>query len=54
MRLEAGSALSTGFLYSCGITIDSVAYCWGDNDAGRLGDGTAESRSVPTRVAFQP
>lgn len=27
-----------------------LAWCWGENGRGELGDGTAENRSLPTRV----
>ena len=34
------------------MTTDHKAFCWGDNFAGRLGDGTmADRRLVPTAVA---
>lgn len=35
--------------HSCGITTNGLALCWGLN-AGRLGDGTTESRALPTAV----
>ena len=37
--------------HSCGITSDSTAYCWGNNQFGQLGDGTTSNRTSPTRVA---
>jgi hypothetical protein len=45
------SAISSGGLHSCGITLpnNSVA-CWGDNSRGQLGDGTFINRSVPRRI----
>jgi alpha-tubulin suppressor-like RCC1 family protein len=41
--------VSAGY-YTCGKTPASVAYCWGDNNFGQLGDGTTQARPVPTRV----
>jgi alpha-tubulin suppressor-like RCC1 family protein len=43
--------ISTGVEHACGITTDSLAYCWGHNLYGRLGDGTTTDRSIPTAVA---
>jgi alpha-tubulin suppressor-like RCC1 family protein len=45
--------VSGGLWYSCGVTTNNVAYCWGRNDSGQLGDGTggvALFRTQPTRV----
>ena len=40
--------------HSCGM-VDGVAFCWGSNSSGQLGDGTsAENRTRPTRVFGQP
>ena len=37
---------------ACAITSDGAAYCWGENDRGKLGVGTAEAGSpTPRRVA---
>ena len=40
------------FGHTCGVTTSGVVYCWGDNFAGELGDGTTTQRLVPTAVAF--
>jgi alpha-tubulin suppressor-like RCC1 family protein len=54
-RLVAGGLtfthLATGEAHTCAVTTGKLAYCWGDNELGALGDGTITNRSVPTRVA---
>jgi alpha-tubulin suppressor-like RCC1 family protein len=37
--------------HACGITADSRLYCWGQNDAGAVGDGTLIERVRPVAVA---
>ena len=37
--------------YSCGVTTDNKAYCWGHNGYGQLGDGTHTLRRRPVAVA---
>ncbi|PKZ65304.1 serine/threonine protein kinase [Gordonia terrae] len=46
---DAQAQLSAGLGATCSIR-DGTAYCWGDNTAGQLGDGTTEARQTPTRV----
>jgi alpha-tubulin suppressor-like RCC1 family protein len=43
--------LSAGSLHTCGVTTDGVAYCWGFNDQGQLGNGSTGSSLVPVRVS---
>ncbi|MEP7105975.1 MAG: hypothetical protein ABI838_09025 [Chloroflexota bacterium] len=43
--------LTEGISHTCGVTPDNRAYCWGDNHAGQLGDGTTTNRLVPRAVA---
>ena len=40
-----------GYQFTCGVTQDDLAYCWGHNGVGQLGDGTGVNRLVPTLVA---
>jgi len=44
-------ALSAGYYHTCGVTLESIAYCWGRNDFGTLGDGTRDERDLPSPVA---
>jgi hypothetical protein len=43
-------SLVTSDSHTCGISETDVAYCWGSSAWG-LGDGTIETRLIPTRVA---
>jgi alpha-tubulin suppressor-like RCC1 family protein len=47
------SSLSANGLghHTCAVTTDHRAYCWGDNFAGQLGDGTKTTRLAPVAVA---
>ncbi len=43
------TAIATGRLHACGIK-DEVAYCWGYNTSGQLGNGTTANSSTPVAV----
>lgn len=43
-------AISAGIDHTCAITTASIAYCWGDNDFGMLGDGTEKGGWNPIAV----
>jgi hypothetical protein len=44
------TSLSAGARHTCGVATDGIAYCWGLNDQGQLGDGTTVNRASPVRV----
>jgi len=43
-------AVTAGTAQTCGVTAAGVAYCWGANGSGQLGDGTTTDRLIPVRV----
>ena len=54
VRVHGGPAVvrvNAGAWHTCGFTTSFVAYCWGSNEAGQLGDGTTATRLTPVRVA---
>ena len=46
-------SVGTSSEHTCGVTPDSVTYCWGYSLYGQVGDGTTTNRPAPTRVAGQ-
>lgn len=44
-------SLSTGAGHGCGLTPAGGLFCWGENESGRLGDGTAIDRLTPVPVS---
>lgn len=50
------SALSANNQTSCGLAHDTSrvvkAYCWGENDQGQIGDGTAVDKNTPTAAVM--
>ena len=40
-----------GGTHTCALSSDGLAYCWGWNDYGQLGDGTTAQRLTPTAVS---
>lgn len=44
--------IAGGFIgHTCGRTASDMAYCWGENAAGQVGDGTFIDRGSPSPVA---
>jgi alpha-tubulin suppressor-like RCC1 family protein len=44
-------SVSAGLAHTCGVTTDSVAYCWGLNSSGQLGIATTFNADGPERVS---
>ncbi|MEP6733014.1 MAG: hypothetical protein ABJE10_20395 [bacterium] len=44
-------SLASGASHTCGLTVDGVVYCWGDNTSGVFGDGTVTSSLSPVIAA---
>jgi alpha-tubulin suppressor-like RCC1 family protein len=45
------SSVQAGVVNTCGLTVTGLAFCWGLNQNGRLGDGTTTDRPKPTQTA---
>lgn len=48
--LKAVAALSLGGDHACALLQDGTATCWGDNEKGQLGDGSAAKKHPPAKV----
>ena len=46
-------SLTAGGTHVCGLATDSLAYCWGSNNAGQLGIASENSSDIPRRVVGQ-
>ena len=49
--LGFGGKVAVGSDHTCALDDNGVAYCWGHNDSGQLGDNSTTDRNVPTQVA---
>jgi alpha-tubulin suppressor-like RCC1 family protein len=43
--------VTTGSNHTCGLTYSGVAYCWGNNSSGQLGNGTTTNSTTPVPVS---
>ena len=48
--VERGSRVAAGWAHTCALNAAGRAFCWGDNSAGQLGDGTLATTSSPVAV----
>ncbi len=44
-------AITVGGTHTCGLRNNGVAYCWGDNTYGQLGDNSTTDSNIPVAVA---
>jgi alpha-tubulin suppressor-like RCC1 family protein len=49
---EAAVDISAGSWHTCAVTKRQDIYCWGDNSAGELGNGTFTNSTKPVRVVL--
>ena len=47
------AASAYGRWHTCGLSLDGIAYCWGFNTWGQLGDGVTFDENQPARVLGQ-
>jgi alpha-tubulin suppressor-like RCC1 family protein len=47
-------SISAGNNHTCAVTSDGAAYCWGQNDAGQLGDASDKVGSILTQFSRVP
>lgn len=50
LNLERLTQITTGRFHGCALREDGVAFCWGANNFGQLGDGTTQNKALATRV----
>jgi len=43
--------ITTGSFHDCALTAGGIAYCWGTNTDGELGNGTTRDAATPQRVS---
>lgn len=53
-RTVSARMVSAGDAHSCGVVPGGSVYCWGNNWAGQLGNGSSNDSDVPVRVTYLP
>jgi hypothetical protein len=43
--------IQTGSYHSCGVTVSSDGYCWGEGGSGRVGDGGTADNAAPELIS---
>lgn len=51
VALPISISVSAGWAHTCRVTTEGEAYCWGAGENGKLGNGTADDKLVPTLVS---
>jgi alpha-tubulin suppressor-like RCC1 family protein len=51
VMLQAATEIVASYQNTCARAASGVAYCWGNNFAGAVGDGTTNSAGAPTAVS---
>ena len=47
-------SLAAGYAHTCALLVDGSARCWGNNQMGQLGNGTAQNSAAPAAVQKLP
>jgi alpha-tubulin suppressor-like RCC1 family protein len=47
---QSFNEVSAGVSHGCGINFSNIAYCWGNNASGQVGDGSVTNKSTPVAV----
>jgi len=49
-KSDSWKQVSTGSGSTCAVNFDGIAYCWGDNSLGGLGNGSTINSSIPVAI----
>ena len=48
---EGWYSVEAGWLHTCGVRQDGTTWCWGNNEYGQVGDGTATDKMSAVPVS---